>query len=115
MQNQKIVSIKDNIAPVFYSVWADKTHPYVIMKGGRSSTKSSVISLRLVKDMLDDPELNVICLRAVAGTLRGSCYEQIKWAIDKLNVTDEFIFRKAPLEITHKKNGTKFKFFGLDK
>ncbi|WP_421103129.1 phage terminase large subunit, partial [Sporosarcina psychrophila] len=74
-----------------------------ILSGGRSSMKSSVISLKLVIDFLNDDQGNVVCLRKVGKYLAGSVYEQIKWAIYMLGVQDEFIFGKSPLIIKHKR------------
>lgn len=76
--------------------------------------KSSVISLKLVLDFLEDDEGNVVCLRKVGKYLSGSVYEQIKWAIYMLGVQDEFIFGKSPLIIKHKRTGTGFYFHGVD-
>lgn len=50
-----------------------------VLKGGRGSTKSSVISLRIVIDFLQDSNANALILRKVANTLELSVYEQIKW------------------------------------
>lgn len=85
-----------------------------VLKGGRGSTKSSVISLQLVIDFLDDPEANALIMRKVANTLELSVYEQIKWAIYELDVQDEFTFKKSPYRITHKSTGTAFYFSGVD-
>lgn len=76
--------------------------------------KSSVISLKLVIDFLDDSQGNVICLRKVAKYLSTSVYEQIKWAIYMLGVEDEFFFGKSPLKIEHKETKTAFYFYGVD-
>lgn len=107
------VNILDLINPAFYPVWlTDK--PNRILAGGRSSTKSSAISLRLVTDFLNDPEGNVICLRKVAKYLSTSVYEQIKWAIYMLGVGHEFKFMHSPLKIIHKQTETAFYFYGVD-
>lgn len=85
-----------------------------VLKGGRGSTKSSVISIQLVIDFLDDPEANALIMRKVANTLELSVYEQIKWAIYELHVQDEFTFKTSPYRITHKDTGTAFYFSGVD-
>lgn len=109
----EFIDIMDEINPNFYSLWlADE--PNIISSGGRSSLKSSVISLKLVVDFLDDPLGNVVCLRKVGKYLKKSVYEQIKWAIHKLGVQDEFFFGKSPIEIIHKPTGTAFYFYGVD-
>jgi len=108
-----VVEISKLINPTFYEVWlADQ--PHNILEGGRSSMKSSVISLKLVTDFLGDPLGNVVCLRKVGKYLSGSVYEQIKWAIYKLGVQDQFFFGRSPLVIMHKETGTGFYFAGVD-
>lgn len=97
----------------FYSLWlAEQSH--IVAKGGRSSMKSSVISLKLVVDFLEDDLGNVVCLRKVGKYLSTSVYEQIKWAIYMLGVEDEFYFGKSPLIIRHKATNTAFYFYGVD-
>lgn len=110
---EKEVNIMDLINRNFYSFWLNE-RPHSILSGGRSSMKSSVISLKLVIDFLEDDEGNVVCLRKVAKYLSGSVYEQIKWAIYMLGVQDEFIFGKSPLVIIHKRTQTGFYFHGVD-
>src|SRR5690554_5130701 len=108
-----MIRITDLINRNFYPVWlTDK--PHVVLSGGRSSMKSSVISLKLVVDFLNDPEGNVHCLRKVGKYRSTSVYEQIKWAIYMLGAQGEFHFGKSPLKITHKATGTAFYFFGVD-
>lgn len=97
----------------FYSFWLNDK-PNSILSGGRSSMKSSVISLKLVTDFLEDPLGNVVCLRKVGKYLSTSVYEQIKWAIYMLGVEGEFTFGKSPLTIKHKATGTAFYFYGVD-
>lgn len=105
--------ITDQLNPKFYSVWHAK-QPHKILKGGRSSTKSSVISLRLMKNFLGDPDGNVVVFRKVGNTLALSVYEQIKWAAITLGVADDFFFGTSPRVIRHKRTGTGFYFFGVD-
>ncbi|MGH0741959.1 PBSX family phage terminase large subunit [Bacillus paranthracis] len=113
MSKPKVINILDTMNENFYDLWlAEQSH--VIAKGGRSSMKSSIVSVKLVKMFLDDPLGNVICLRKVANTLQGSVYEQIKWAIDLLGVAHEFNFGKSPLRITHNRTGSAFYFYGVD-
>nr|WP_248561780.1 PBSX family phage terminase large subunit [Niallia sp. NCCP-28] len=108
-----VVNVLDMINENFYDLWlAEQSH--VIAKGGRSSMKSSVISLNLVKLKMQEPMSNVICLRKVANTLFKSVYSQIKWVLYMLGVADQFNFGKSPMEIIHKKWGTGFYFSGCD-
>src|SRR5690625_1725092 len=107
------VNITDLINKNFFSFWLNEK-PHAILSGGRSSMKSSVISLKLVIDFLEDDDGNVVCLRKVAKYLSGSVYEQIKWAIYMLGAQDEFTFGKSPLVIMHKRTETGFYFAGVD-
>lgn len=108
-----VFNVLDHINPVFYDLWlAPQSH--IIAKGGRSSFKSSVISMKLVKDFLEDDQGNVVVMRKVAKYMRTSVYEQIQWAIYLMGVQDEFIFRESPMKIIHKRTKTAFYFYGVD-
>lgn len=85
-----------------------------VFKGGRGSTKSSVISIQLVVDFLQDKDANVLVMRKVANTIGLSVYEQIKQAIYWLHVESLFKFQKSPFRIIHKATGTAFYFSGVD-
>ena len=88
-----VVKLSEQINPHFYGMW-NTEKPYIIAKGGRGSFKSSVISLRLVVNVLkqtqENRKANVICVRENATYLRDSVYNQILWAMDLLHVSDEF-------------------------
>lgn len=101
------------INPVFYPVWISKKNN-IILKGGRSSTKSSVISTKLVAKKMKYPMANIIAFRQVANTLNKSVYSQITWALHEAGVANQFTFKKNPLEIIHKEWGTGFYFSGAD-
>lgn len=113
MSQTNVIRIPDLINTNFFSLWlAEQSH--IVAKGGRSSMKSSVISMKLVTDFLNDEQGNVVCLRKVGKYLSTSIYEQIKWAIYMLKVEDEFYFGKSPLLIRHKATNTAFYFYGCD-
>ncbi|WP_153124657.1 PBSX family phage terminase large subunit [Peribacillus tepidiphilus] len=109
----EIIRITDLINKNFYDFWLNEK-PNAILRGGRSSMKSSVISLKLVTDFMADPNGNVVILRKVAKYLSTSVYEQIKWAIYMLKLENEFYFGKSPLIIRHKRTNTAFYFYGVD-
>lgn len=113
MSGTGTVDVIDLINPIFYSFWlSDKSR--CVLHGGRSSMKSSAISLKLVVDFLLEPDGNVICLRKIGKYLSMSVYEQIKWAIYTLGIEGEFFFGRSPLMIRHERTGTAFYFFGVD-
>lgn len=111
------VRLSDLIAPVFWPVWADvkkNRHTHYWLKGGRSSTKSSAISLFIILLIMQDPQANAVCFRKVKETLRDSVFEQVKWAIDKLGVDAYFKCSVSPMEITYRPTGQKILFRGVD-
>ena len=111
------VRLTDLIAATFWVVWnaiklGEYTHYW--LKGGRSSGKSSFISLAIVLLLILDPDANAICFRKVGDTIRNSVYEQIKWAIEMLGLSDYFRYLVAPLEIVYIPTGQKIMFRGVD-
>ena len=76
------IKIQDNVNPHFKSVWKTKK-PYIVLKGGRNSFKSSVIALLLVYKMIKyimiGEKANVVVIRKVAKTLRDSVFLKIQY------------------------------------
>src|SRR5690606_1656102 len=108
-----MIRITDLINRNFYPVWlTDK--PHVVLSGGRSSMKSSVISLKLVIDFLNDPEGNVICLREGGKDWSAALQGQIRWAVYKLGARGVCHFGKSPWKINRKATGSAFYFVGVD-
>ncbi|WP_019132663.1 phage terminase large subunit [Peptoniphilus obesi] len=68
------------------------------LKGGRASGKSSFIAQEIILDIIKYP-ITVLCVRKVGNTLQESCYEQIKEAIDQLNLSEFFKFNIQPKKI----------------
>lgn len=113
-----ITPLSECIGPAFYDLHWDITdglHTYYDLEGGRGSLKSSFASLEMVLGVMDDPLANGICYRKVGDTLRDSVYEQILWAIDKLNVNHLWHCTVSPLKCTYKPTGQVILFKGLDK
>lgn len=109
----KIIDVDALINPTFDDVLLADA-PNKALEGGRASTKSSAISTNMVMDFIDDPEANALIMRKVANTIELSVYEQIKWAIDQLGLTDQFRYTKSPYRIIHIPTGTGFYFSGVD-
>jgi PBSX family phage terminase large subunit len=106
----------DNIALIeHFKPWFNEKyeqHLFSILKGGRASGKSTTASRRLVKDILMYP-INILILRKIHSTIATSVYEEIKQAINDLNVSDEFrcIGGTKP-SITRIRTGQRFIFTG---
>ena len=113
----KTIKLSDNVNPHFYKMWNTKK-PYIIAKGGRGSFKSSVISLKLLtmmkKEIAQNHQANVVCIRENQSNLRDSVYRQIEMAMDWLDCRDEFQFKVNPLSIVHRRTGSAFYFYGAN-
>ena len=107
--------MKSKIAPSFYHLHHqikrhEATHYW--LKGGRGSTKSSFISIEIIKGMMQNPQRNAVVFRKVAGTLRESVYEQLVWAIEELGVAHKWKARISPLSLQYGKQRIIFR--GVD-
>lgn len=107
-----------NIVPdVFHKMIRDiraKKHSEYILPGGRGSMKSSTISLIISELLKNNPNMHALILRKVGNTIKDSVYAQMKWAIDKLDLNEEFVCKVSPMEITYKPTGQKIYFRGAD-
>lgn len=105
------------VAPVFAPVVFDiqeHAHTEYVFPGGRGSTKSSFVSLQVIDLLMKNDQMHAVVMRQVADTLRSSVYQQILWAIEALDLTEEFHATVSPLEITRISTGQKIYFRGAD-
>ena len=89
-------------------------HTEYVLPGGRGSTKSSGISCIIIELLKNHSDMHALVLRKVGNTIKDSVYAQIKWAISKMGLEDEFKFKTSPFEITYKPTGQKIYFRGAD-
>lgn len=89
---------------------------YRVCKGSRASKKSKTTALWfatwLNKKGYEDA--NLIVFRKTYRTIKDSCFTDLKWALDRLGVINEWNITLSPLEMTRKKTGQKILFRGLD-
>jgi phage terminase large subunit len=114
---EETVKLSNLVSSNFYPLFSKSSPlgaPYRVLKGGRSSLKSSAVSIKLVTRFLEDPLANIMSFRKVGKYLSTSVYEQIKWAIYMLKAENEFTFLKSPLKIVHDATDTAFYFAGVD-
>ena len=110
-------NIYELMAPVFWDMYDDlkaNGHSEYWLKGGRASTKSSWISLAIVRGLLLDEQANALVYRKVRATLMDSVYAQIVWAIGELGCSHLFRYLKAPMEIIYLPTGQRIMFRGAD-
>ena len=111
------IYLEDLLAPNYDALLEDvinHEHSSYILKGGRGSLKSSFIGFVIPLLMLEHPDVNALIVRKTAKTLRDSVYGQMQFAIDKLGLASEFLFRVSPMQIKRVKTGQVILFRGLD-
>lgn len=116
MLKQKSVRVSDIILPYFNDFWRatkDNSFLYYVLKGGRSSGKSSQIALNRILEQMKNP-VNGLVVRKHAKYLRESCYTELKWAAQMLNVAHLFKFQLSPMQIIYTPVGNKIIFAGAD-
>ena len=105
------------IAPAFFDVHRDiklNRHTHYWLKGGRGSSKSSFISIELIYGIMNDEHANGICLRKYGVSLEKSVYNQLKWAVQILDVADSWKAYKSPLKLEYLPTGQEILFVGMD-
>lgn len=108
------VSIRDIIAPHFWNTFNSKKSNQVY-KGGRSSTKSSMISIKIVYNCLNNDNCSSVILRKHQNQLRKSVYKEIKRACKRLGLQEGIDYEAglSPMEIRFN-NGNTIYFAGGD-
>lgn len=113
-----MISVTDLCIPKFHPILADAFaedgHTEYWLKGGRGSTKSSLVSLIIVCLMVHHPFANAVVLRRISNTLRDTVFNQTLWAIEALGLTEYFHATVSPMEIRYTPTGQRIKFVGLD-
>lgn len=107
----------DIVADVFHPMIRDirkGKHSEYVLPGGRGSAKSSGISCIIPELIKNNPNMHALILRKVGNTIKDSVYAQMKWAIAKLGLEEEFRFKVSPFEITYIPTGQKIFFRGAD-
>ena len=87
---------------------------YRVVKGSRASKKSKTTALWFIYNMMKYPDSNLLVIRKTYRTLKSSCFEELKWAIDTLGVAKYWLQRQSPMEMIYLPTGQKIYFRGLD-
>ena len=81
------VRIRDIIAPHFYKTFNSKKTNQ-IYEGGRNSTKTSMIAIKIVYNCLNEDNCSAVCMRNHAINLRKSVFKEIKRACRRLGLVE---------------------------
>ena len=113
-KKKRIIKLSNKILPKFVPFWkACDKYLIKVLKGGRNSSKSTHISIKIINDLCKYP-VNALIVRKIDNTLEESCFEQLKWAIEYLGVEHLFDCKKNPLRIIYKPRGNRIIFRGAN-
>lgn len=98
---QKVVDLREIVGKGYGKFWKFKGR-YRVVKGSRASKKSKTIALNYIMRMMEMPLANMVAIRNVAGTLKDSCFADLKWAARRLGVYHLWEFTTSPLEARYK-------------
>jgi len=109
----KKIRLPDLVGKGYKDFWNFKGR-YRVCKGSRASKKSKTTALFFIYSMMKYPGANLLVIRKVYRTLKDSCFTDLKWAINTLQVNDYWSVKESPLEIIYIPTGQKILFRGLD-
>ena len=109
------IDIKDIIAPHFYKTFNSKK-PHQIYKGGRGSTKSSMLSIKIDEFNLEYTNCNAIIIKRYQNTIRNSVFKEIKRALKRLGLQEDIDYKAtvSPFQIHIFQTGNNIYFAGGD-
>lgn len=85
-----------------------------VLWGGRSSSKTRDTACQVVRLVDHIPvRMRVLCVRRFQNRIQDSVYTELKWAIEHLDLSDEFDIQKTT--IIHHRTGTEFLFYGIER
>ena len=94
------IDIKNIIAPHFYNTFNSKK-PHQIYKGGRGSTKTSMLSIKICEFNLEYRDCNAIIIKRYQNTIRNSVFKEIKRALKRLGLYEGIDYKAtiSPFQI----------------
>lgn len=89
---------------------------YRVCKGSRASKKSKTTALWFAAwlNKKGYENANLLVVRKTYRTIKDSCFTDLKWALDRLGVRNDWDITLSPLEMTRRSTGQKILFRGLD-
>ncbi len=95
--------LKPKVAKPFLPMYNHIDKRYYFLKGGRASAKSWHIADRLIGLMLQDPNLNLICLREVQSSIKHSSKKLISDRIEFHKLNQYFEIQDQQIKCKHGK------------
>lgn len=75
--NKKTISLKNKVGGGYEDFWHSK-HRYRVLKGSRSSKKSTTTAQNYITRLMQYPGSNLLVVRKNYNSLSKSCYTQLK-------------------------------------
>ena len=115
MTSKAVKTVRSFVGGGYDDFWRFKGR-YRVCKGSRASKKSKTTALwyAIWLNKQGYEKSNLIVFRKTYRTIKDSCFTDLKWALDRIGVIDEWNITLSPLEMTRKKTGQKILFRGLD-
>ncbi len=113
MAERKVLSLPDIVGGSYGKFWNFKGR-FCVCKGSRGSKKSKTSALWHIYNIMKYPDANALVVRKTERTLKDSVMADLRWAIDRLGVSDFWKYTTNPLELTYLPTGQKILFRGFD-
>ena len=110
-----IKGVREFVGGGYDEFWRFKGR-YRVCKGSRASKKSKTTALwyAVWLNKKGFEKSNLVVIRKTYRTIKDSCFTDLRWALDRIGVLNEWNITQSPLEMTRKKTGQKILFRGLD-
>ncbi len=107
------IKISAIVGQGYEKFWSCKKR-YRVLKGGKGSKKSATTALNFIFRLMKEKESNLLVVRQVMNTHRDSTFAQLKWAQERLGVSQYWNNTVSPMEMVYKPTGQKIIFRGFD-
>lgn len=110
---RRVLSLPELIGGGYKKFWNFKGR-FCVCKGSRGSKKSKTSALWHIYNMMKYPDANTLVVRKTERTLKDSVMADLRWAIERLGVSDFWKYTTNPLELVYIPTGQKILFRGFD-
>lgn len=112
-EERRVLSLPELIGGGYKKFWNFKGR-FCVCKGSRGSKKSKTSALWHIYNMMKYPDANTLVVRKTERTLKDSVMADLRWAIERLGVSEFWKYTTNPLELVYIPTGQKILFRGFD-
>ena len=115
MTLKTVKGVREYVGGGYDAFWRFKGR-YRVCKGSRASKKSKTTALWFAVwlNKKGYEGANLVVIRKTYRTIKDSCFTDLRWALDRIGVLNDWNITLSPLEMTRKSTGQKILFRGLD-